>query len=113
MTSRFASSAGPSLQTTSLLEDLAVSPLVLLALLLDGLVPGPHAVDERLVLGLLGVELGELVALVVWGDIEGWEGLLATDVESTPNDGVVRNAENGGSTEEVLAAGLEAVEEAT
>ena len=44
-----------------LLEDLAVGPLVGLAADLDGLVPRPLILDESLVLGLGGVELGELV----------------------------------------------------
>lgn len=44
-----------------LLEDLAVRPLVLLAVDGDGLVPRPLILDESLVLGLGGVELGKLV----------------------------------------------------
>jgi hypothetical protein len=53
-----------------LLEDLAVSPWVLLASNNDWLLPGPLLVDELLVLRLGSIKLGELVALVVRGDIE-------------------------------------------
>jgi hypothetical protein len=46
---------------STLLEDLAVSKLHGLAVDDNGLVPCPHVVDELLVLGLSGVELGEVV----------------------------------------------------
>ena len=42
-----------------LFEDLAVSPLVLFAVDSDRLVPGPLILQELLVLGLIGVKLGE------------------------------------------------------
>jgi hypothetical protein len=96
-----------------LLEDLAVSPLVLLAVLGDGLVPRPLVVDKLLVLGLGGVELGELVALVVGGDIESGKSILTTDKEGTLDDGVVGLAVHGSATEEVLAAALKTGEETT
>lgn len=96
-----------------LLENLAVGELVGLAVDHDGLVPGPHVVDELLVLRLAGVELGELVGLVVGGDVEGGESILATDDEGTLDDGVVGLAEDGTAAEEVLAAGLETSEETT
>jgi hypothetical protein len=72
-----------------LLENLAVSPWVLLAVDDDGLVPRPLVVDKLLVLSLGGVELGELVALVVGSDIESGESLLTTDEEGTLDDGLV------------------------
>jgi hypothetical protein len=100
-------------QVQHLLEDLSVSPLVGLAVDSDWLVPTPLVFDERLVLWVGWVELGELVALEVWGNIEGWERFLATDEESTPDDGVVCGSVNGCGTEKVFAAGLESVEEST
>ena len=60
-----------------LLEDLAVSPLVGLAVDLNGLVPGPLIIDVLLVLGR--VELGEVVALVVGGNVDGGEDLLSAN----------------------------------
>ena len=96
-----------------LFEDLSVGPLELLAVHINRLVPRPHVVDKLLVLGLGGVELSELVALVVGGDIESGEGLLATDDESAADDGVVADTENGGSSEDELAASLETGEETT
>lgn len=70
-------------------------------------------VDELLVLGLLGVELGEGVALIVGSDIESRESLLSTDEESTLDDGVVGLSVYGSSTEKVLAATLKTSEETT
>lgn len=98
---------------STLLEDLAVGKLHGLAVDDDGLVPGPHVVDELPVLGLGGVELGEGVGLHVGGDIEGGLGLLATDNEGTTDDGVVGLTEDGTAAEDVLAAALETREEAT
>lgn len=98
---------------STLLEDLAVGKLHGLAVDDDGLVPGPHVVDELAVLGLAGVELGEAVGLDVRGDVEGRHGLLATDDEGTLDDGVVGLAKDGTATEDVLAAGLETSEETT
>lgn len=97
----------------SLLEDLTVSPLVRLAVVLDRLIPCPHALDELLVLGLGGVELGELVRLEVRGNVEGRKGLLATDDESTTDGRVVGNTVDGSASEEVLAGSLKTVEETT
>ncbi len=62
-----------------LLEDLAISPLVLLAVDLNWLIPRPLVLDESLVLGLAGVKLGEFVALIVRSDIESRKSLVATD----------------------------------
>jgi hypothetical protein len=100
-------------QQSRLLEDLAVGPVVLLAVGLDRLVPGPHVVNELLVLRLGGVKLGELVALVVGSNVEGLESVLATDEESSADDRVVGDTVNRAAAEEVFAAGLETVEEAT
>jgi hypothetical protein len=73
----------------NLLEDLAISPWVILSVNSNRLLPGPLLVDELLVLWLGGIELGELIALVVRCDIESWQSLLATDDESTLNNGVI------------------------
>jgi len=96
-----------------LLEHLAVGPLVLLARNLNGLVPCPLVVDKLAVLGLRGVELGELVAVDIGGDVESGESLLSADEEGTLDDRVVRLAVDRRSTEQVLAAGLETGEETT
>jgi hypothetical protein len=98
---------------STLLEDLAVGKLHGLTVDDDGLVPGPHVVDELLVLGLGGVELGEDVRLHVGSDVERRLGLLSTDNEGTLDDGVVGLAEDGTGAEDVLAAALETREEAT
>lgn len=97
----------------TLLEDLAVGEVVGLAVDGDRLVPGPHVVDELLVLLLGGVELGELVGGHVGSNLEGGGGVLATDDKGTLDDGVVGLAEDGTGTEDVLAAALETGEEAT
>ena len=101
------------MQAKRLLEDLAVGPLVGLAVDLNGLVPRPLVLDEGLILGLGGVELGELVGFPVGGDIEGGERLLTTDQEGTTDDAVVGLAIDGASSEEVLARSLETCEETT
>lgn len=86
--------------------------LVLLAVDNDTGLPRPHVLEVLLVLGLGGVELGELVALVVGSDIEGGEVLLASDDESTLDDGVVVLSVDGSTTEDVLARALKTGEEA-
>jgi hypothetical protein len=96
-----------------LLENLSVSPLVGLAVNGDWLIPTPLVFDESLVLGLGWVELGELVALVIGGDIEGWKGFLATNDESTLYDGVIGDSVNRCCAKEVFAASLETVEKST
>lgn len=96
-----------------LLEDLAVGPLVGLAVDLDAALAGPLVLDELAVSLALGVELGEVVALVVGSDVEGGKSLLAADKEGTLDDGVVGDTVDGNDTKEVLAAGLEASEETT
>lgn len=100
-------------RVNSLLEDLAIGPLVGLAVGLDGLIPAPLVLEEFLVLGLGGVELGELIGLPIWSDIESGHSLVATDEESTTDDGVVVLAVDGGGTEDVLAGSLKTGEEAT
>jgi hypothetical protein len=62
---------------------------VVLAVDSDRVLPGPLIVNESLVLGLLGVELGEAVGLPVRSDIEGRLSLVSTDYESTLDDGGV------------------------
>lgn len=96
-----------------LFEDLAVGVLVLLAVDNDRAVPSPLSLNELTVLRLGGVKLGERVALVVRSDIEDREVLLATDDESTLDDGVVVLSVNGSRSEDVLAGGFQAGVEAT
>lgn len=86
--------------------------LVLLAVDNDTGLPRPHVLEVLLVLGLGGVELGELVALIVGSDIEGGEILLASDDESTLDDGVVVLSVDGSTTEDVLAGAFKTGEEA-
>ena len=69
-------------------------------------------VDKLLVRGFGWVELGELVALVVWSHVESWESLLATDDEGTLDNGVVVLSVDGSTAEDVLARALQAVVEA-
>lgn len=64
-------------------------------------------------LGVGGVELLEVVALPVGGDVEGGNVLLASDDESTLDDGVVVLAVDGRTSEDVLAGTLKTVVEAT
>lgn len=64
-------------------------------------------------LGVSGVELLEVVALPVGGNIEGGNVLLASDDESTLDDGVVVLAVDGRTSEDVLAGTLKTVVEAT
>ena len=78
--------------TARLLEHLPIRPLVRLTLHLNRLVPAPLVLEEFLVLRLGRVELGELVALVVGGDVEGGEGVVAAHEEGTADDGVVAAA---------------------
>ena len=89
--------------TTGLLEDLAVSPWVGLATNGDWLLPSPLVVDELLILWLGGIELSELVALVVWSDIESWNCILATDDEGTLNNRVICGTVDGSRSEDVLS----------
>jgi hypothetical protein len=73
--------------------------------------PRSTAVDKLLVLSLGWVKLGEFVALVVGGDIEGRKSLLATDDEGTCNDGVIGGTIDRSTAEDVLAGGLKTGEE--
>ena len=97
----------------ALLEHLPIRPVILLSINLDRLVPAPLVLHELLILGLSRVELGELVALKVRGDIESGESLVATDKEGTLDDGVVAGAIDGGGAEDVFAATFKTGEEAT
>ncbi|THX29268.1 hypothetical protein D6D10_08970 [Aureobasidium pullulans] len=96
---------------SALLEHLTICPL--LALRLSRFVPGPHGLDELLVLGVLGVELLELVRLDIGSDVEGGESLLATDKEGTTDERVVGATVDGSGTEDVLAGSLKTGEETT
>lgn len=95
-----------------LLVDFAVGVLVGLAVVLDGLVPRELVLNEGAVLGVGGVELLELVALVIRANVDGRKDLLAADEEDTADDGVVVLAVDGDGAEDVLAGGLETSEEA-
>jgi len=99
--------------SSSLFENLAIGVNVLLAVDGDGLVPGPLSLDVGTVLGLGGVELGKLVALIVGSNVEDREVFLATDNEGTLDDRVVVDSVDGATTEEVLARTLKTVVEAT
>ena len=95
-----------------LLKHLPVRPLVLLSVDGNRLVPGPHVVDEGAVLGLGVVEPGELVRLVVRGDVESGQGLVAAYQEGALDDAVVGDAVDGAAAKQILARGLEAGEKA-
>lgn len=86
--------------------------LVLLAVVDDGLVPGPLSLNVGLVFGVAGVQLDELVALVVGSYVEDGFEIITTDDEGTLNDGVTVLAKDGGAAEEVLARTLQTVVEA-
>lgn len=92
---------------------MAVNPGELLAVLDDRNVPGPHVSDEVAVSLVLGVELGERVALVVGADLDSGEVVLATDHDHTTDDTVVVDTVHTSSAEHVLAGSLKTVEETT
>ena len=96
-----------------LLEDLAIRPIVLLAVDVDGLVPAPLVLDEFLIGGLVGIELCELVALPVRRDIEGGNSFVTTDHKGTANDGIIGFAVDTGGAEKVFAGRFETGEETT
>lgn len=100
-------------QVQNLLKNLAIRPLEFLALDLDRFVPSPHIVDKVTVFLGGGIELGELVALVVGRDVEGRLSFLTSNHESAADDGVVGVTEDGSSAEYVFAGGFKAGEEAT
>lgn len=85
--------------------------LVGFAIDLEGLVPGPHAIDKLPVRGLRELELGEGVAVVVGGHVEGSLGVVAADHEGAFDDRVVGHAVDRGGAEDELARCLEAGEE--
>lgn len=92
---------------------MTIGPLLNLAVNSDGNVLGPHVLNELAVSLVGGVELGELVTLVVGADSESGLPLLAAGHVGTVDDTVVVLAVNGLSTEEVLAGSLETSLEAT
>lgn len=73
-------------KTSRLFEDLAGGVLVLLAVVDNGLVPSPLGLDKSLVFGVAGVQLGEVVALVVGSHVEDRFVVITTDDEGTLND---------------------------
>jgi hypothetical protein len=98
---------------TSLFKDLALGVGVLLAVDSNGLVPLPHGLDVGAVLGVLGVELGELVRLPIGSNVESMLVVVTTDGEGTADNGVIVNTVDGGATEDVLAGSLKTGEETT
>ena len=96
----------------NLLEDLAISPGVFLSTDSDWLLPGPLQFDKVLILGLGVVEFGELIALIVWCNVERCKSFLTTDDESTLDDRVICDTVNGSTSEDILARSFEASEEA-
>src|SRR5882757_4164130 len=87
----------------NLLEDLAISPGVFLSTDSDWLLPGPLQFDKVLILGLGVVEFGELIALIVWCNVERCRRFLTTDDESTLNDRVICDTVNGSTSEDIFA----------
>jgi hypothetical protein len=107
-------SAKPVLKKiTHLLKHLPIRPFTSLPLNFNRLIPAPLVLEKFLILLLAGVKLGELVALVVGGDVKRWHGFVAADEEGTSDDGVVADAVDGGSAEDVFAGGFETGEETT
>lgn len=92
---------------------MAIGPLLDLSVNGDGNVLGPHVLDELAVSLVGGVELGELVTLVVGADSESGLPLLAAGHEGTVDDTVVVLAVDGLGTEDVLAGSLKTGLEAT
>lgn len=90
----------------SLFEDVAIIPGVLLVIKVDRGVPGPHVFNELAVLLLGGVELLEIVALPVRGNVESISVVLATDHVDTTDEAVVVGTVDRLGTEDVLARGL-------
>lgn len=92
---------------------MAVNEGQLLAVDGDRNVPGPEVLNHLAVLLLGVVELGEVVALPVGGDLEGGGVVLTADHEDTGDDTVVVGTVNTLSTEDVLAGGLKTGVETT
>lgn len=92
---------------------MAIGPLLDLTVNGDGNVLGPHVLDELAVSLVGGVELGELVTLVVGADSESGLPLLTAGHVGTVDDTVVVLAVDGLGTEEVLAGSLKTGLEAT
>ena len=95
-------------KSTNATHHLAIRPL--LAVELE--VPRQRGLEERLVVGVVQVEALVLVRLPVGRDINDGLDVLAARDERTADDRVVRLAEHTHRAEEVLARGLQAVEEA-
>lgn len=98
---------GFEIQTTSNTHVLAIGPL----LTADLEIPGVGSLEEGLVLGILEVELLELVRLPIGGDRDGGLDLLPAGDEDAADGGVVALAKDTHGTEEILARLLETVEE--
>lgn len=93
-------------QMMPLFEDVAISPGVLLAINFDRGVPGPHVLNELAVLLLGGVELLEVVALPVRGNVERSSVILTTDHVDTTDKAVVVGTVDRLGTEDILAGSL-------
>lgn len=97
----------------SLLANLTLGAFILLTVDGNGLVLSPLVLNERSILRLARIKLGESVTVNIRGDLEGGNVVLATNDESSLDDRVVGLAINGGSSENVLARTLKSVEETT
>lgn len=96
-----------------LFEDVTVDHLEGLVANGDGGIPAPDVLDVLAVSLGVGVELGELVALPVGGDVEGSGSVLAADEESTLDSAGVVGTVDTLATEEVLAGSLKTGVETT
>ena len=92
----------------TLLEVLAVGPLSAV----DNEVPSHGGLEERLVVGVVEVNLLVLVRLPIRGDVHDGLVVEAAADDGTGDDRVVGLAQDTHRAEEVLPRGLETVEEA-
>lgn len=92
---------------------MAVNRLEGLVANLDGGLPAPDVLNVLAGSRVGVVDLLEVVALPVGGNIESGSVLLATDKEDTTDDTVVVGTEDGLATEEVLAGSLQTGVETT
>lgn len=97
---------------SGLLENFPIRPLVLFAVNFDGVFLGPLLLNELLVLFPARIKLGETIAVIIWGDVEGGFIFLAADDEGALNDRVVGYTVNRSGSEDVFAGGFEACKEA-
>lgn len=94
-----------------LLEALGSSDIHFLAIDHDGLVSRPLVIEELPILFLRWIQLGELVALVVWRNIERRQCFLSAHNKGALNDGIVGLSKDGGAAEDVFPGSFETCEE--